>query len=591
MFSKNESKSTSPDIITIGAGPVGLWNAIKIAEENKNNLKILMIERHTEYKRTQRLKLDTTLITSSVIRKKLFNLIDSGEIDFIDDDKNIDIPIQTLEKCLRDYAKQLPISIIYKRFITESQLQTELLEHKVKDKSALEEKIQQELIVGVDDLLKSYPTCKLIIGADGARSTVRQLLVDEKEQPGLKKDLRNMIELKYQVEGKASKLSRVSYFLTQPLLEGLLCSEHVKYFPEKKLTDVTLRFIVDDKIYNDPTLKNINAKNLLPLTKNIPKKLADAINVWVHKRSDKNIIIGSPMLNKTKLSIFSSSKYCGEINKTLVLLLGDASCNYPFMNGLNLGLEMGTKLAKLIVSHFDQIAKADLATINEFLTLYTSLTQETFNKGSVLVNRANNKLTSNARKVDAVYYSSFPIKTSMQLYYHSKHSIFDSHLIPDLNYLKNYVQKQETKKSSSQYVLSNQLLNHLQQVSYDFDWLKALLCLAYQQNESIKEFEKNTSILLKIYRFFGGQIAEPKSLTEGRCLLEEKDIAKQQEFDIQDDQVGSIASYKELDAIIANLYENISLFQRTYKNNAGEIIRTHLPEKSARVIESYLYRS
>ena len=46
--------------------------------------------------------------------------------------------------------------------------------------------------------------------------------------------------------------------------------------------------------------------------------------------------------------IYTSKKYTKELFNLPILLVGDAACGFPFMNGLNLGLQNSTHLIELI---------------------------------------------------------------------------------------------------------------------------------------------------------------------------------------------------------------------------------------------------
>ena len=401
------------EVVMVGAGPIGLVAAIQLAEAGLGITPVL-IERHKEYLRTQRLHMDLRLLTSANLRAKLLALV-PAQAQAIDE-HHLNVPIQDLENLLLEEAKKLNIQIIYKQFITPAQLAKELAEHKMQEQKELEQAKQTDYVVGLDEVQKLFPDCKIIIGSDGSRSAVRETF--EQDEADVKKtDLRNLIELQYTVEGKVKELAWATYVLSQPLLDGFLCSEHIAYDEAKKRSHITLRFIVDKETYNDPTLNGVNAKNLHPLSAKIPERLKRAINIWLNTRGDNNIVMGSSKLNKITLSIYTSRHYAQAVGQKPVILIGDSSCGFPFMKGYNLGVENCGKFVTILSQHWAGLQKGDQAATQQFIDDYALATQATYEKGTHIVAKANNKLARQEKLVSALHYSSFPVKTAISFFF------------------------------------------------------------------------------------------------------------------------------------------------------------------------------
>lgn len=480
-------KTNDADVVIIGAGPVGLDFARKLREKNKN-IRIVMIERHKEYQRTQPLTVNVTLLNNKELEAELWGLVKTNVASKVDAN-NIDIPIQKLEEILVKYAK---VDIVYKQFLTPHQFQEELRNHNAKTKEELEEKTHQQYIIGIEEINKTYPQAKIIIGADGAHSSLRDVVVDDEKHPIQKTDLRKLIELKYQVKGKVSRISSLKYYHAHTLLNGTLCTEHVKYDDKKKISEVTLRFIVDERIYNDPKLKNVNAKNLLKITDtNIPKELYEIINIWLNRRNDKYIIPGSATLNKTAIAIYSSAKLHHTINTMLLLLVGDAACGFPYMNGLNLGLESASSVTDLIAQNYDKITQGNKEAINQFFKEYDALIKKTFAKGEIRVKKADAKVASSRMTGKVLTQFAVSTKTPLSKILYPRHEIFDCHFMLD-KALPSYIESLPT--NSKEYLLSLNLLVALSNSEYDFEYIKALLVLAYKKNEALNKEKPNRNL-------------------------------------------------------------------------------------------------
>ena len=133
--------SINPDVVVVGGGPVGLWTAIqgKLLAKDKE---FLVIERNEEYQRGDiRLQIEGSSLQTAVSYEPLELLTRSWA--------NKTIPIKDLENDLIKVAREVGIHTI----------------HQLADASTLQQQ---------------YPTAKLIIGADGARSSMREHFFGDK---------------------------------------------------------------------------------------------------------------------------------------------------------------------------------------------------------------------------------------------------------------------------------------------------------------------------------------------------------------------------------------------------------------------------
>ncbi len=583
MRSSTEHKESSTyDIGIVGAGPVGCILACELIDQAKiaqQDISVVMYERHKQYERTQNLKLDLETIKNEEIKQDIMRLVAAGQAKRIAKTNNIDIPIKTLETCLVEHVKKRKIKIIYKEFITREEYKKLENHSEFKTREAVEKLANKKFVVGVEEL-----NCKMIIGADGSRSTVRQLIVDDKKNPTTKTDLRNMIEVKYQVEGEARTMGAFENFTTQLLLNGFLCLEHIKRQPGELNSQITLRFLVDDETFNDSRLNGVNAKNLLPLTYNIPKKLRDAINKWVNQRGDDTGIVPlSATINKTNLSIYTSKQFSDFDKNLILLLIGDAACGFAFMTGLNLGIDAATILAKMIISHYHLITDGNEKGISDFLNQYNQLLEKTFRKGSDLVNQANNKISKNEKIVKSAYYSTLPIKSIRDYSLSESNPIFEASYHVNLLPLIKYINKNARSSDLDFYRLSNNLLNKLtdENLSYDFNSIYSLLHLAYCKNLNLEKRKAERSPHYSFWSYLGFPIVESAEAIVRRTSLELKECKDEKEIDIPlhlPTQKGKKLS-EELHRIIRDIYTRTVLFETQYGEQTKRLLSVAIPEE------------
>jgi hypothetical protein len=334
----NTELETKPDVVIVGAGPVGLVTAIELKTRDPN-CTVLIVEKHPEYTRKQSLRLDYLLLSRNLlIKKELDKAIAIGNAKLSTETKSsIDIPIQVLEKCLQNCAKELKIKTEYKQ------------------------------ISSVDELEASYPNCKMMIAADGSRSVIRKSLFGEDTSNRPTTSLQYMIELKYEAEGDCKKLAPELYNFLQLRLRGFLADkEYIKYNPNTNISEITQRFLVDKETYEDEALVNAKAGSPLKLTQRIPYYLRSAIAIWLNARGDKIVVPSlnpklnkpneltvrkgslGPCLNKTILEVYKSkqSHRKQQGNKPSWFLVGDSLMGLSFMKGATAGIACGMQFAE-----------------------------------------------------------------------------------------------------------------------------------------------------------------------------------------------------------------------------------------------------
>lgn len=301
------------DIVFVGAGPVGLWTAIQSKIKN-SDLKIVMVDKHSEYKRTQQLRIDGSSLKGIPDHEGLKNLCS--------DWKNRKfVPIQEIESGLKEIAKELGIQF------------------------------QQLHVKDTDNLKETFQKAKVIVGADGARSTIRESICEDNKATDSTQHY--LVQVKYKVKGKKGKIGLAAGYSLQKSVAETRVDESYS----SKTEEVALRFFVDKATYS--ILKDARLNSPLDVDHNdmIPLSLKKKINNWIYTRQR---VLGEEIsedtvkeLTSIQLDVYTAKEFAvvDKENPDLTwCLVGDAAGGVPYFRSLNKGLLEGTELAK-VLSH------------------------------------------------------------------------------------------------------------------------------------------------------------------------------------------------------------------------------------------------
>lgn len=291
----------NPDVLIVGAGPVGLFTAIEMKTINPN-LKIKIVERNEKYTRHHILRIERSSLAGSQAFKTHAQLKELTGF----------VPTSKIEQTLLDLAQSMGIEI----------------ERGVKIEEG-------------NTLLTNYPKTPIIIGADGAHSKVRaQLFNDEKS---VDTNLQYIVEVKYRVKGATRKLSQGTYIPALGQVNHLV-SENVGKTLEGdngEETPVSLFVFVNKDTYEQVRQsKDLHPTDLKPTTPEM-YDLADTINPWLALRKmhrHDEIIEGTAKINAVALNSYRVKHFAKKIGDQHVLLVGDAAGGVPFFRALNAGL-------------------------------------------------------------------------------------------------------------------------------------------------------------------------------------------------------------------------------------------------------------
>ena len=315
--------SMKPDVVLVGAGPVGLFTAIEMKLHNPL-LQIKILDRNKEYTRHHILRLEKESLEKSMAYKT-FEAVRS---------LNGFVPTSDIETTFLKIAKDLGIEI--------------------------------ETGIKIDDcqtLFNKYPTAHTIIGADGAHSIVRRQLFDDKKI--VDANLQYIVEIKYKAIGKTSLLPLITYVPALGQVKHFI-SENVG--KEKNgSTPVSLFVFVDEETYKEIRTKpNAKLSDLEPTTERMTN-LLNTIRPWLALRKvalNEAMLKNSEKINGVALSVYQSECFAKEINGKHVYVVGDAAAAVPYFRALNAGLIAAAVTAKEIAT-----ARApDLIALNKKLS-------------------------------------------------------------------------------------------------------------------------------------------------------------------------------------------------------------------------------
>jgi 2-polyprenyl-6-methoxyphenol hydroxylase-like FAD-dependent oxidoreductase len=312
----------NPDVVLVGAGPVGLFTAIELKLHNPA-LRIKVLERNNEYSRHHILRVEEESLLNSLAYKQY------SEVKQL---KGF-VPTSEIEATFLNIAQKIGIHIERGAKVTDA-----------------------------NELLQQYPSAHSIIGADGAHSTIRKQLFDDKKI--VDKNLQYIVEIKYGANGKTSRLPGTTYGPALGQVNHFI-SENVGK-RKNGTTPVSLFVFVDENTYKE-VRKHPNAtlEDLQPESSAMAS-LLNSIQPWLSLRKvtlNEELLLDTLKINGVALDIYQSECFAKKIGTQNVYLAGDAAAAVPYFRALNAGLISATLLAKTIA----QSNTPDLGELNKNL--------------------------------------------------------------------------------------------------------------------------------------------------------------------------------------------------------------------------------
>lgn len=325
------------DIVIVGAGPIGLLNAIGLLNKDPSQ-KIVILEKHETYTRDQPIHLNANKL------KAYLRAIDKTDNDpalhilIKMASKNKSIPTSRIEQILRDRAIFLGAEIITGKEITDVKA----------------------------DIFDVYSNANLILGADGTHSKISDDLFDKENKEVI--ELGYNLQLRFKVDGDAKKIKKADLIQFMQGY-GIACSESVSEKDDNGQSAVTLNIVIDRNHYEE--LEAFNSKNAIKIfgdNKNaasIPPVILKQIKGYLGLRLREFTPPGQ-MIDLTKATV-NVHKTPAVVRKNVykrideqtgkarnIVLVGDAALGLSFFKGLNSGIEASAELLTMIFANPDK---------------------------------------------------------------------------------------------------------------------------------------------------------------------------------------------------------------------------------------------
>lgn len=313
-------------VLIVGAGPVGLMTAIQICLRSPA-AKVLIIEKHATYQRNHTLFVHWSAYINAFTRDAAFNSLMQaciGKVKIAQLEQRLLTFIQT-HALLKD-----AISVAYCEFAPNN----------------------------VSDVLHAHPHAKFIIGADGSRSTVRKLFMED--ALSIDEVCRHTALVKYDSKCATPKAK-------------LGVRERKEIFPqigmfvaESRNGDATtLQFFVKEA--DAAAIEGANFKSAIDV-RSLPSngaqaKLFSAIQKYLefrHSKLGETVISEKILLVHVPLKIYAS-KFCVRIHKQSMrsyFLVGDAFAGVPFFRAIHAGFLCAGELARNIAETIAALSDA-----------------------------------------------------------------------------------------------------------------------------------------------------------------------------------------------------------------------------------------
>ncbi len=316
------------EIVVIGGGPTGLLTAIQT--QALTGKKITVIEKYAEYQRADiRLNIHPSSLQGMANDEGLKKIVEGW--------KRGVVPIKEMEEALAQRANELGIKIL-RGYQAEPKL-----------------------------LPEQFPSAKVFIGADGARSTIRKEILGD--QFKFNSNLQYLVQVQYVVNKKpleddlAVKSQKIKNFAETYSMQKF--AEHLIIQNIRPQEDgsakVTLQIFIDKDTYekmSDATFKN--PYYLETDLSKVPASLSEILIKWWGAREELHQEVITAEGNKlNKMTVIALGSYVAkEVVKEdeqgrLWVITGDAAAAFPFFRAVNNGMLLSTKLAKCIAKAFE----------------------------------------------------------------------------------------------------------------------------------------------------------------------------------------------------------------------------------------------
>jgi 2-polyprenyl-6-methoxyphenol hydroxylase-like FAD-dependent oxidoreductase len=323
------------DMVVVGSGPVGLLTAIttKIYNPDAN---IVVLEKYHEYRRNNPLQLDRRSFAGFPQDERIQSIVRElfGEASSIKLDTN------KIENLLLQKAKELKIE--------------------VRNGWNLQKWKQ----------LGRFNNAKVIVGADGAHSKVRELVFGDVF--AAKQNLQFLAQVKYKTEKpQPEAMRKIANLKLQSVVDDMVTELPRKNDGSQETGSMGLLFDIDAETYE--AIKDAKFSKPFKL-EDCPPALQAKIKEWLRAREDDRPIEESIEISSIELSAYASQDFVKQMGKRKVVLVGDAAFGVPYFRSLNNGIQCSAELGKAMQTVLKDEAKAEDA-LNQYTSFVKSLSR------------------------------------------------------------------------------------------------------------------------------------------------------------------------------------------------------------------------
>jgi len=287
------------EVVVVGAGPVGLWTSI-VMKALDENLNVVVLDKYPEYKRDNPLLLERSSFKDLPQNKKVQELVDAL---FTKDGKSVSkvhINTNTIEEMFLQAAKDLGVQV----------------------QRGLENDVQSL------ESLNRFSNAKVVIGADGSKSQVRQALFGDLASS---KDLQYIAQVKYNTKApKPARTEKVEQVWHMKMARAYVTEVPKNPKEEQKTGTMHLLITVNKRIFEK--IKDATFKNPSKL-ENCPEKLRNRALYWIRVRKDQDEASKDQVqVSSIRLNSYKSRDFVKLEKGKAYGLVGDAAFGVPYQN-------------------------------------------------------------------------------------------------------------------------------------------------------------------------------------------------------------------------------------------------------------------
>ncbi len=357
------------DVVVIGAGPIGITTACSL-KAIYNGLNICVIDKRAEPQRNHGLRINADSVDK--IQNLLSEVLKSNSTQA--NHENIKelqtifknwggsfVRTSQIELDLAKTASKMGVIVLRDKMYTISEINFPLL---CANSNIIDENISFNVMKNL------FANAKIIIGADGAHSIVRKVVMQNKLSHNEK--LRHLVELKYQTHGQMQ--ARGYKEASKDVMSHSVLSFETTSHDQSKLTKpVTLHLFVDEATYNGLRVKDDNdklkgvfgnswtiadLKELAKTDQNVSRVYAQIMN-YLKDVTLRDGICENEQISTLSMDVYRSEHSVKKYHDKYVLLVGDAESGLVLERGFNKGLK-GAAICAQAVANFFQEKNSDI---------------------------------------------------------------------------------------------------------------------------------------------------------------------------------------------------------------------------------------